>query len=72
MDNKEYWKEELEGVIECFNDEYAEEIGINKLTEEDKDELAYIVLGDDNLWSIIDNALQEIIEEYCNRKFGGE
>lgn len=68
MDYKEYWKDELQGVIECYSDEYAEAIGINKLTEEDKDELAEIVMNDDNLWQTIDGALQEIIEEYCNRK----
>ena len=70
MDYREYWKDELQGVIECYNDEYAEEIGINKLTEEDKDELAEIVMNNDSLWQTIDSMLQEIIEDYCNRKNG--
>lgn len=70
MDYREYWKDELQGVIECYNDEYAEEIGINKLTEEDKDELAEIVMNNDALWQTIDSMLQEIIEDYCNRKNG--
>lgn len=67
MDYREYWKEELEGVIETYSDEYAEEIGINKLTESDKDELADIVMNNDYLWQTIDRELQNIIEDYCNR-----
>ena len=70
MDYREYWKDELQGVIECYSDEYAEEIGINKLTEEDKDELAEIVMNNDSLCQTIDSMLQEIIEDYCNRKNG--
>ena len=67
MDYREYWKDELQGVIECYSDEYAEEIGINKLTEEDKDELADIVMNSDYLWQTIDRELRNIIEDYCNR-----
>ena len=67
MDYREYWKDELQGVIECYGDEYAEEIGINKLTEEDKDELADIVMNSDYLWQTIDRELRNIIEDYCNR-----
>ena len=67
MNYREYWKDELQGVIECYSDEYAEEIGINKLTEEDKDELADIVMNNDYLWQTIDRELRNIIEDYCNR-----
>ena len=67
MDCKEYWKDELQGVIECYSDEYAEEIGINKLTSQDMDEIADIVMNNDYLWQTIDRELQNIIEDYCNR-----
>lgn len=67
MDYREYWKDELQGVIECYSDEYAEEIGINKLTSQDMDELADIVMNNDYLWQTIDRELRDIIEDYCNR-----
>jgi len=67
MDYREYWKEELQGVIECYSDEYAEETGINKLTSQDMDELADIVMNSDYLWQTIDRELRDIIEDYCNR-----
>lgn len=67
MDYREYWKDELQGVIECYSDEYAEEIGINKLTNQDMDELADIVMNNDYLWQTIDRELRDIIEDYCNR-----
>ena len=67
MDYREYWKDELQGVIECYSDEYAEEIGINKLTSKDMDELADIVMNNDYLWQTIDRELRDIIEDYCNR-----
>ena len=67
MDYREYWKDELQGVIECYSDEYAEEIGINKLTSKDMDELADIVMNNDYLWQTIDRELRNIIEDYCNR-----
>lgn len=67
MDYREYWKDELQGVIECYSDEYAEEIGINKLTSQDMDELADIVMNSDYLWQTIDRELRNIIEDYCNR-----
>lgn len=67
MDYREYWKDELQGVIECYSDEYAEAIGINKLTSQDMDELADIVMNNDYLWQTIDRELRDIIEDYCNR-----
>lgn len=67
MDYREYWKDELQGVIECYSDEYAEEIGINKLTSQDMDELADIVMNNDYLWQTIDRELRDITEDYCNR-----
>lgn len=67
MNYREYWKDELQGVIECYSDEYAEEIGINKLTSQDMDELADIVMNNDYLWQTIDRELRDIIEDYCNR-----
>ena len=67
MDYREYWKDEIQGVIECYSDEYAEEIGINKLTSQDMDELADIVMNNDYLWQTIDRELRDIIEDYCNR-----
>ena len=67
MDYREYWKDEIQGVIECYSDEYAEEIGINKLTSKDMDELADIVMNNDYLWQTIDRELRDIIEDYCNR-----
>lgn len=67
MNYREYWKDELQGVIECYSDEYAKEIGINKLTSKDMDELADIVMNNDYLWQTIDRELRDIIEDYCNR-----
>lgn len=62
---REYWTEQLEGVLECYSDEYAEETGINKLTEDDKINITDEIMNDGYLWSTIDSCIMEIIERYC-------
>lgn len=70
MENeREYWAEQLEGVLECYSDEYAEETGINKLTEDDKINITDKIMNDDLLWQMIDRSIQDIVEDYCNRKY---
>ena len=62
---RKYWEEQLEGILECYSDEYAKETGINKLTEDDKINIVDEILNDGYLWATIDQYIEEIIERYC-------
>ena len=65
VNERKYWEEQVEGVLECYSDEYAEEIGANNLTEDDMINIVDRVLNDGALWSNIDSMISEIIDEYC-------
>lgn len=70
MENeRKYWAEQLEDILECYSDEYAEETGINKLTEDDKINITDKIMNDGLLWQMIDRSIQDIVEDYCNRKY---
>lgn len=62
---REYWNEQLESVLECYTPEYAAETGACNLTEDDKINITDIILNDGALWSNIDSMISEIIDEYC-------
>ena len=68
INEREYWRDQVEGVLECYSDAYAEELKLDELTEDDMINLTDRVMNSDYLWTIIDANIQQIIEEYCNRK----
>ena len=68
MSNREYWKQELVGRMESLSDEEIKELQLDKLTPEDTDNLADMVMSDGSLWAKIEDNLLDIIKTYCYNK----
>ena len=68
MSNREYWKQELVGRMESFTDEEIKQLGLDKITPEDADKMADMVMANEELWEKIEENLIDIIKIYCYNK----
>lgn len=60
---QKFLQEYIQDLIECSSDEY-------KITEEQKEDIAAIVEGNEYVWTVIDEAIFQELDKYRVEKGG--